>query len=142
MNPKNPSALARKNAKVNVATIPLSLRGKKRYVLFHVTHDGAAMAKEIFFRALHQYFLEMFGTLGYPLHRVKFISFDSNSGAGILRCTHTSKETIVAALVLCSRLNGQAVRIHPRSVSGSLRVLRRKLFLIPHVNVKQSAGAH
>ena len=98
MNPKNPAALVKRNAKVNVAIIPLSLRGKKRYVLFRVVEEKKEeMGRELFFRALHQYFLEAFGTLGYPLHRIKFISFDPKSGAGILRCAHTSKETIVAS---------------------------------------------
>jgi RNase P/RNase MRP subunit POP5 len=111
--------------KKSVSTIPLSMRGKKRYILFTLSVENVErVAKEDFSRALKHHLLHCFGVLGLPLHRVKLIVFDSNSGKGILRCAHTSKDSIITSLSLWNSFNGKPSRIRSTRTSGTLKTLR------------------
>ena len=66
-----------KMQKKSVSTIPLSMRGKKRYILFTLAVEGFPfIPKEEFSKILRQHMLRCFGVLGLPLHRVKLIVFD------------------------------------------------------------------
>lgn len=113
-----------------VATIPLSQRGKKRYVLFHLRVETSPKPnKPEVEQALNRHLLACYGNMGMPLHRYKFMLFDPASGNGIIRCAHTSKEPLIAALVSFSRFNGQKATLRTRKTSGTLKSL--KSFFIP-----------
>ncbi len=114
-----------KAQKKSVSTIPLSLRGKKRYILFHVNVDGSTnVPKEEFSKILRQHFLHCFGVLGMPQHRLKLIVYDSKLGKGIVRCAHTSKDAVITALTLLSSINGKKATVRTKLTSGTLKTLR------------------
>ncbi len=108
-----------------VSTIPLSMRGKKRYILFQVSVEGIPkIPKGEFEKTLNQHLVQCFGTLGLPEHRVKLIVFDEKGGLGILRCAHTSKDSIISALILFSSFQGKKAVLRTRLTSGSLKKLK------------------
>lgn len=114
-----------KMQKKSVSTIPLSMRGKKRYVLFTLHVDGLSfIPKDTFTRALHKHFLHCFGVLGLPAHRIKVIVFDSKQGKGIVRCAHTSKDAVIAALTLFHEWEGKKAILRTHQTSGTLKTLR------------------
>lgn len=114
-----------KAQKKSVSTIPLSLRGKKRYILFHLAVEGLSfIPKDEFSKLLKHHLLRCFGTLGLPLHRVKLIVFDSKQGKGVLRCAHTSKDCLITALTLLNDFNGKKAVLRTRQTSGTLKTLR------------------
>ena len=111
--------------KKSVSTIPLSMRGKNRYIVFHIFVDGlSVIPKEEFSKQLRQHFLVCFGVLGLPMHRLKLIVFDSPSGKGIVRCAHTSKEAVIAALSVWSMYAGKKAVVRALQTSGTLKTLR------------------
>lgn len=114
-----------KMQKKSVSTIPLSLRGKKRYILFTLSVEGLPfIPKEEFSKILKQHMLRCFGVLGLPLHRVKLIVFDPKQGKGIVRCAHTSKDSIISALTLLADFNGKKATLRTKLTSGTLKSLR------------------
>lgn len=114
-----------KNDKKNVAVVPLSLRGKKRYILFRLDLGSfSGLSNRDFDWGLRNHLLYCFGVLGLPLHRVSLIEFNPESGFGILRCAHTSKDSIITALNALELLNGKKARIFSLKTSGSLQKLR------------------
>lgn len=114
-----------KMEKKSISTIPLSLRGKKRYILFTLKVDTLnIIPKEEFSKILKHHFLRCFGVLGLPLHRVKLIVFDSKQGKGIVRCAHTSKDSIITALTLITDFNGKKATLRTQRTSGTLKTLR------------------
>ncbi|MBM3282387.1 MAG: hypothetical protein FJY86_03560 [Candidatus Diapherotrites archaeon] len=111
--------------KKTVSTIPLSMRGKKRYILFTLNVENSNLiSKDDFSRALKHHLLHCFGVLGLPLHRVKLVIFDTKQGKGILRCAHTSKDSVITALSLMNALNGKPIRLRSMKTSGTLKSLR------------------
>ena len=115
--------------KKSVSTIPLSLRGKKRYILFTLNVDTLnTIPKEEFSKLLKHHLLRCFGTLGLPLHRVKLIVFDAKQGKGVLRCAHTSKDSIITALTLFSDFNGKKAVLRTQKTSGTLKTLRHGFY--------------
>ncbi|MDP2666365.1 MAG: Rpp14/Pop5 family protein [Candidatus Diapherotrites archaeon] len=114
--------------KKKVSTIPLSRRGKKRYILFRVRVENIEkISRDDLAKTLHQHLLQCFGTLGLPPHRVKLISFNPHSGMGILRCAHSSKEALIAALVLVSSFAGKKAVLRTLQTSGTIKSLRPRL---------------
>jgi len=114
-----------KQQKKSVSTIPLSMRGKKRYILFTLSVAGLSfIPKDAFTHALHKHFLNCFGVLGLPVHRIKLVVFDPKQGKGIVRCAHTSKDSIITALTLFQDWEGKKAILRTRQTSGTLKTLR------------------
>ena len=115
----------KKNVKKNLATIPLSLRGKKRYILFHLQVEGAQnISPQSVDKALHAHLQQCFGVIGMPFHRFRFIHFDSHLGKGIVRCAHYSKDAIISALILLSQFEGKKATLRTLQTSGTIASLR------------------
>ena len=115
-----------KSIKQRVSTIPLSLRGKKRYILFRAS-PSSVWEKSLVEKALFHHLLHSFGTLGMAGLRYRFITFNPENGMGILRCVHTHTSLVVAALLLVSSLNATPASVRTIRVSGSLLSLRSRL---------------
>lgn len=116
--------------KKSVSTIPLSMRGKKRYIVFTLHVDGLSLVpKDDFSKILKGHLLHCFGTLGLPAHRVKLIVFDPAKGKGVLRCAHTSKDSIITALTLLTDFRGKKAVVRTTKTSGTLKSLRPGFYL-------------
>lgn len=114
-----------KQEKKYVSTIPLSLRGKKRYILFQLSVEGmSSIPKHEVQKTLHHHLLRCYGSLGLPLHRYKFIGFDTKLGKGIVRCAHTSRDAIISALLTFTDFQGKKASLKTISTSGTLKTLR------------------
>ena len=115
-----------KQQKKYVSTIPLSMRGKKRYILFQV-HSGkspVAFTKSDVEKGLYHHFLHAYGTLGMPTLRYKFIAYNPQNRIGILRIAHTKKNKTIAALLLMKEMHAKPVVMRTLQTSGSLKSLR------------------
>lgn len=112
-----------KAQKKHVSTLPLSLRGKKRYILFQLTPVGK-VDKSGVEKSLFHHFLHAFGVLGMPLLRYKFVSFNPTNGMGLIRVAHVKTSKVVAALTLLGVVHQTPVVVRSRRVSGSLKSLR------------------
>jgi RNase P/RNase MRP subunit POP5 len=112
-----------KNQKKYVSTLPLSLRGKKRYILFSI-HPFEKLDKSSVEKSFFHHLLHSFGTLGMPLLRYKFISYNPSNGLGIIRVSHTKVSRVLVSLTLIDSLHALPVAIRSRRVSGSLKSLR------------------
>lgn len=117
--------VSRKNAKKNVATIPLSLRGKKRYILFELRVDGLPqLSPAQVEKALHGHLLHCFGVMGVPFMRFRFIHFDSAQGRGVIRCAHYAKDAMIAALVLFAQFESKPATLRTLQTSGTIKTLK------------------
>ncbi|MEK6970891.1 MAG: Rpp14/Pop5 family protein [archaeon] len=116
-----------KNVKKHVSTLPLSLRGKKRYVLFRIA-PGEKLDKSSVEKGLFHHFLLSFGVLGLPLLRYRFISYNASNGRGVFRVAHIKAAESIVSLSLVDSLHSLPVSIRSLRVSGSLKSLR-PLFL-------------
>ncbi len=123
--PASNSNAPRKNAKKNLATIPLSLRGKKRYILFELHVEGvSAISPSRVEQALHAHLLQCFGVVGMPFMRFRFIHYDSARGRGVVRCAHYAKDAIISALVLFSQFEGKPATLRTLQTSGTIKTLK------------------
>lgn len=115
----------RKNAKKNVATIPLSLRGKKRYILFHLRVEGMEnLSPSRVEQSLHGHLLHCYGVAGMPFMRFRFIHFDSAQGLGVVRCAHYAKDAIISALALFAQFDGKPATLRTLQTSGTIKTLK------------------
>ncbi|MFH1255716.1 MAG: Rpp14/Pop5 family protein [Candidatus Diapherotrites archaeon] len=114
-----------KNEKSSLRPLPPTLRGKKRYILFHLESEKR-LGKEEVFHALRKNFLNILGQAGYAEARIKPILFDEKSGFGVFLCGHKFTEKTVAALLFLKEVNGQKVLPQTLSSSGSLKKLKAK----------------
>lgn len=112
-----------KNQKKYVSTLPLSLRGKKRYILVSI-HPFAGLDKSMVEKSLFHHFLHSFGVLGLPLLRYKFIAYNPGNGLVLLRVSHTKTSKAVVSLSLLTLIHTTQVVVRSRRVSGSLKSLR------------------
>ncbi len=112
-----------KNQKKYVSTLPLSLRGKKRYVLVSI-HPFAGLEKSQVEKSFFHHLLYAFGVLGLPLLRYKFVGFNPSNGLVLLRVSHTKTSKVVASLTLLTTIHTTPVMVRSRRVSGSLKSLR------------------
>ncbi len=123
--PASNSPAPRKNTKKNLATIPLSLRGKKRYILFALNVEGVSdIAPSRAEQALHAHLLQCYGVVGMPFMRFRFIHYDSARGRGVVRCAHYAKDAIIAALVLFSQFEGKPATLRTLQTSGTIKTLK------------------
>jgi RNase P/RNase MRP subunit POP5 len=112
-----------KNQKKYISTLPLSLRGKKRYILVSI-HPFSGLDKSMVEKSFFHHFLQAFGVLGFPLLRYKFVGYNPSNGLILLRVAHAKTSKVVAALTLLTSIHTAPVCVRSRRVSGSLKSLR------------------
>ncbi len=112
-----------KNEKKSLKPLPLSQRGKKRYVLFRL-ESGQILNPRAVQESVETSIRDLLGNVGLAECRLQFIDFDSKSGNGIVRCSLQSCEKVKACLLFLSSVQGVSVIPEIRVVSGSLAKLK------------------
>lgn len=112
-----------KNAKTRIKALPLSQRGKKRYVLFELAAvkplSAALVDKEVLKK-----FSELFGSRGIAVQKLQFIGFFGEKNLGILKCSLQETENVKAGLLFMKSIAGIPVIPRIVSVSGSVKKLK------------------
>jgi RNase P/RNase MRP subunit POP5 len=103
-------------------------RGKRRYLLFHLTVEGDFRPKaEEVWKAVYEAYRRLFGLAGLSQAELAWIDYRGNSGFGILRCSHKAVARLRTALAIIGRLNGRRARICTVRVSGTIKTLKEAL---------------
>jgi RNase P/RNase MRP subunit POP5 len=114
--------------KQHLSTIPLSVRGKKRYILFQVSVENTkSIPKNEIETELKRHMFHCFGVLGLPLHRVRMIAYNPQNSKGVLRCAHTSKGAMITALLAFRVFQGKKASVRTLQTSGTIKTLRPSL---------------
>ncbi len=103
--------------------IPLSLRDRKRYVVFEILSEKTFSSKDIS-KALKEVFLQLFGEIGLAKMNYSFIEFNEKTQKGIVRCKHTALEETKTGILFLKEING--IKITPKTLttSGTLKKAR------------------
>ena len=109
--------------KKKLKPIPLSLRGKKRYVEFELISDSALNEKDVSF-AVWQTLLQNFGEFGVASIKPWLISFNAKTGKGIVRCAHDKTIELKAGLMFLKKVKNTKVVPKIVRVSGSIKKLK------------------
>ena len=112
-----------KNLKKTVKALPLSQRGKKRYILFEIFAEKPLSATQVE-KAIMQKFSEIFGSKGIAEQRLQFIGFYGAKNFGILKCSLQETENVKAGLLFLKSISGIACIPSIFSVSGSVKKLK------------------
>lgn len=109
--------------------IPLSMRGKKRYILFRLIpvfgsqeiskkHDSKTV-----FSSILKTFESLFGQKGVSEQRLWLVKWFPNSMEGIIRCSLKEEENVKAGLLFLNDI-GMPVMPIVLKVSGSIKKLK------------------
>lgn len=109
------------NTKKKTKPIPLSMRGKKRYVYFELDSEEK-LSKSAVSKALWKCFIDLYGSLGTAETKFWFIDFYNKKG--ILRCAHTEVEKAKTAVLFMKEADRITVKPKILRVSGSLKKLK------------------
>ncbi|MFH1895392.1 MAG: Rpp14/Pop5 family protein [archaeon] len=113
------------NKKKSVNPIPLSLRDRKRYLVFQLISDKSFQEKSIAV-ALKNHLIKLFGELGLGKMNYQFILFNEKTAKGIIKCRHTATEDLKAGILLLKEVNG--IKVIPRTLRLSGTVKKAKSF--------------
>ena len=113
-----------KLGKKYLKTEPLSMRGKKRYVLFQIFSEKK-LPQPAVNEEFESLFLGLFGEKGFADQRYKLIEFDPASGNGVLRSSLECAEQSKAGLLFLQKIQGFPAFCRILAVSGSLAKLRQ-----------------
>lgn len=112
-----------KNIKKSLKALPLSQRGKKRYVLFELS-AGKPLSAAIVEKEIFKKFSELFGSKGIAGQKLHFIGFFGEKNLGILKCSLQETENVKAGLLFLKTIAGIPVIPRIVSVSGSVKKLK------------------
>ncbi len=109
--------------KKKLKPVPLSMRGKKRYIAFEFISKGIVGEREAW-GSLEDSFFSLFGEKGVAEQRPKLVSFNPKAGRGVLRCSLGHCEATKAGVLLVRLVGEKPVVPRIFSVSGSLKKAR------------------
>lgn len=116
------------NIKTNLKPIPLTMRGKKRYVLFQLI-EGQGMNESSVRSALKSLLEGLFGVVGLAKQRFWFILWNPETGRGILRVSLQQLDEVKLAILFVQSINGKKVIPRVLKTSGSVKKLKPFLFI-------------
>ncbi len=114
------------NTKKSLNPIPLSLRDKKRYLVFELISDQKLAQNSVAFQ-LKNTLMKLFGELGLSKMNYQFIGFNEKTNKGILKCRHTAVEDLKAGFLMIKEVNG--VSVIPKTLKTSGTVKKAKTFI-------------
>jgi ribonuclease P/MRP protein subunit POP5 len=112
--------------KKKVKPIPLSMRGKKRYLLYELFSENKLLENEVH-SSLWKTMKNFFGEFGCAENKIWLVSFNASSGKGILRCSNESIDAVKAAVLFLGSVG--ETRVVPKTilVSGGIKRLKEKI---------------
>lgn len=117
-----------KALKTKLNPIPLSLRGKKRYIEFELLPDNDSKKTDFnekdVSKAVWNIMLSLYGGFGVAKQKIWLIRYDSISKKGILRCSLNSVEEVKAGLLFLKEINGLKVIPNILGVKGSIKGIK------------------
>ena len=109
--------------------LPPSLRGRTRYLAFHVISEQNIFLQDLINTIWHS-ILNFIGEMGTSKANIKVIkdAYDEKRQMGILRCSHDDVEQVRAALALIQRTGDVRVIFRVLGISGSIKATKMKFF--------------
>lgn len=108
-----------------MATIPKTLRGKKRYLLIRLSSSKPLFAPQLsksFFGLLG----DLYGSVGLARQKAKVVEFNLKSNSLIISCALESVSDVMAAVILWNQIDGEALKTRLAFKTGSLKKARQK----------------
>ncbi|MFA5357616.1 MAG: Rpp14/Pop5 family protein [archaeon] len=102
------------------ATIPLSQRERKRYILIEVLN--AEVSEKDFYFGLWIELLSFFGSKGLAEINPKLVLYRENKG--VLKCRRGKETELIAGLAFIRKVRNKKVIINTVAVSGTMRTLK------------------
>ena len=96
---------------------------RNRYIAFKIISESVFSEDDIV-HCIWRTLLSLFGEVGGSRTNFWLIEY-SETGYGILRCTHTSIDVMKSVLATVIELNGSALIVDVLGVSGTIKGVRR-----------------
>ncbi len=109
--------------------LPPSLRGRRRYLAFHVISEEKILLQDLINTIWHS-LLNFLGETGTSKTDIRFIkdNYDEKRQMGMIRCSHDSVEGVRSALALIQRIGDTRVVFRVLGISGSIKATKMKFF--------------
>jgi len=109
--------------------LPPSLRGRERYIAFHVISEQSVLLQDLNNTIWHSV-LNFLGEVETSKARLKIIkdSYDEGKQMGILRCSNEDVENVRTAIALIQRIGDVRVVFRVLGISGSIKATKMKFF--------------
>jgi len=104
--------------------LPPGIRERKRYIIFKVIsedNDTKKFSKEEILRGCLYAIHSFLGDKGMSDANIYLIDWNENSGTGILKTTHKTKDDVIVALSLLSAINETKISILPLNTAGTVK---------------------
>jgi RNase P/RNase MRP subunit POP5 len=82
------------------------------------------LSEEVFYQALKEQVVQLYGTKGLAETDLRLISYDSDAKVAILRCRHRSLRKIRGTIALLTNVVSQPVALQVVKVSGTIKSLK------------------
>jgi len=102
--------------------IPLSMRGKKRYISFTLGAERALREGEVS-KALWDAMLSLYGSIGTARQRFRPVKWDSRANKGVVRCALGHEEDVKGGILFVKVVAGTPVIPKTLKTSGSINKL-------------------
>ncbi|MBU0662077.1 MAG: Rpp14/Pop5 family protein [Candidatus Diapherotrites archaeon] len=108
--------------KKRVKPIPLSMRGKKRYISFEL-HAERALRESDVSKALWDAMLSLYGSVGTARNKFWLMKWDARGNFGIVRCALGHEDEIKTGILFVKEVTGVSVLPKTLKTSGSISQL-------------------
>lgn len=116
---------------------PPTLRQDRRYLLVRVAPASLVPDGKALYLAIAEGVAALYGDDGAAAIDQAVVAIES--GHAIVRCRRGEEERLVGAVATVTEVDGAAVALHPRAVSGTIRSLRDRLVPPPESAVLDEA---
>ncbi|MBS7621710.1 Rpp14/Pop5 family protein [Candidatus Bathyarchaeota archaeon] len=104
----------------------MRIKTRRRYLALKI--DAAEkFEQKVFLDALWSAILRLYGEYGASKTGLTLIDYNTEKGIAIIRAAHTEVEKVRAAIATITEINGNPAAVHVLFVSGTLKVLHRKI---------------
>jgi RNase P/RNase MRP subunit POP5 len=99
---------------------------RRRYLSFHLHREGPKIKDEKqLVQAIWKNLISLYGEVNAADSKLYLVSFDVDTGDGVLQCTASSLEKVVTSAVLIGSIGSSVVSFEPKKTSGTLKGLGR-----------------
>ena len=105
--------------------IKATMKENWRYIVFDLISKTTSKEQDIV-RAITGSILKMFGDIGASKTNVWLIEYDAKTKKGIVRCSHTAVQTVVASITSITKLNDSEAAFVVKGVSGTIKKAKEK----------------